>query len=90
MDEQTRRGWGPGRLDALAAIRFEPGSFATFQRLDAETCQRVLRRLNKPSKRELQELREQSNGKALAAWLLTLPVYFTAVDSDGDEADASD
>ena len=90
MDEQTRLGWGPDRLDALAAIGFEPGSFATFQRLDAKTRQRVLRQLNNPSKRKLQELRKQSNGKALAAWLLTLPVYFTAADSNGDEADTND
>jgi hypothetical protein len=50
----------------------------------------VLRPLDNPSKRELRELREQSNGRAVAALLLTLPAYFTGVDSDGDEADAND
>jgi len=86
MDELERLGREADRLDDLAAIGFEPGSYATFQFLEAETRQRVLRQLNNPSERELQELRDHSNRNALAAWLLTLPAYFTAIDADGDGA----
>lgn len=58
----------------------------TFQALDRQTRQLILRLLDSPTDEDHAALAEHTQGKALASWLLTLPAYVHAHEPDESEA----
>ena len=54
---------------------FDPGAFTHFAELDHQARQLVLHLLDAPQEQDWQELAKRSDGKSIAQWMLTLPVF---------------
>ena len=75
-------GWGPDAVDTLASAGFEAGAFAQFLALDRGTRALVRCLLDSPSEADWRELDQHPQGTEIAGYLLTLPAYVNARDTD--------
>jgi hypothetical protein len=65
-----------------SASAFQPGTFTRFAELDEGGRRLVLHLLDHPREEDWQMLAQRVDGKAIAEWMLTLPVYTTAAKRD--------
>lgn len=69
-------GWGPDAIDRMARIGFASGDLATFMGLERDTRQLVLRLLSgAAAERDLVDLEQHPQCRALSQWLITLPAF---------------
>ena len=61
------------------------GAFAQFRALDRGTRALVLRRLDSPNDADFRDLDQHPQGTGIAQWLLTLPSYVNATDTDNED-----
>jgi hypothetical protein len=68
----------PANQKGDSASAFEPGAFTLFAELDDQGRRLVLHLLDHPRDEDWQVLAQRVDGKAIAEWMLTLPVFTTA------------
>jgi hypothetical protein len=71
-------------FDRMGRNAMPEGALATFVTLDPDTRNLVLRLLDSPSEDDWAELGQRLDSEAIAKWLLTLPAFREAPESDDE------